>query len=209
MFDSVFSSAQQNVYQMEVDYLQEEKLKDKLIGAGIAMERLVPISNKKRRIEWMSIRSMLIDLKADSADIIYNEDGKPFFKKCDDHLSISHSNERVAISISKVNSTGVDIQFITEKVLRIRNKFLNEKDVVKVELTPTTLCCYWAIKEALYKVSGRPDIFLKENVFIEAFQFEGNSGSAVGTVKTEEGEIRRSLNLHKIDNYILAYTLNP
>ena len=103
-------------------------------------------------------------------DVYYDSYGKPHFKNSKNFLSISHSNEMVAVSIDQKATTGIDIQWITDKIIRIKEKFLNPKEQQITSNDPLELTYYWSIKEALFKIYGKKDAFLKENFELIAFE---------------------------------------
>ena len=53
---------------------------------------------------------------------------KPFLADEAFHFSISHCGEYVAAIVSKTNRVGVDIEVISEKVVRIKDKFLKREE---------------------------------------------------------------------------------
>ncbi len=59
--------------------------------------------------------------------IEYDSKGKPYLNK-QKGISISHSNEIVAIGISNEIDFGIDIQYKTDKIFKIKNKFLSKNE---------------------------------------------------------------------------------
>ena len=207
MFESHSISATHNVYYSKVSYTGEEELIAFLRSKKVDLTELSSIKNSKRRMEWLSIRKIICEVNPLN-DIIYSKDGKPFFNHSSFHLSISHSMEMIAISINQLYNTGIDIQMINPKVKRIQNKFLNKNEIIKLENSTTLLTCYWCIKEALFKIYGKKDAFLKDNIEIDSFHFNGTEGNASGTIRVNKHISKHQLSLKMIDNYILAYTVN-
>jgi len=144
----------------------------------------------------------------DGEDICYTSHRKPYFKNASAHLSISHSFERVAVCIHEDKNIGVDLQLISEKILRIKEKFLNSLELVKAKNEPTELTAYWSIKEALFKIYGKQDAFLKPNFEIKNFNFDGKVGSAKGIIRVNSFYEEHHMEFRKMDNYMLAYSAN-
>jgi 4'-phosphopantetheinyl transferase len=42
------------------------------------------------------------------------------------HISISHSHDKLAIIVNEKEATGIDIELIRDKVLKIKHKFLSQ-----------------------------------------------------------------------------------
>jgi len=208
MFESFQISPSNSIHTAAVEYDRMEEMFHFLVKKGLDMSHLQNISNDKRKAEWLFIREIICKTMPAKEDIIYDEHRKPTFKLSDSFLSISHSNERVAISIDEKYETGVDLQFITDKIVRIKSKFLNETEQRLTEQNPTELTCYWSIKEALFKIYGKKDAFLKENFEVQAFKFDGSMGSAIGITRTREKEKVQQMEFRKLGNYVMAYSVN-
>ncbi len=201
------SSAHKIAY-AQVDYKLESELFLKLKRQGINLSELEQMSNLKRKIEWMSIRSILLDVHSKTDDVYYDEHRKPYFVNSNEHLSISHSNEMVAISIHKEQITGIDIQLISDKISTIKSKFLNSEEQKNTSDDPLLLTSYWSIKEALFKVYGKKDIFLKANIEVSDFQFNKDHGTATGKICCNHHLSHHQLHVKRIGKYVLAYTVN-
>ena len=96
---------------------------------------------------------------------------------------------------------GVDIEQISERVKKVKEKFLNETELIEFSNeTDEIYTQLWTAKEAIYKtmitpVSFKNDIKLSKN----------NNGAIIGKVLNSEKTIQ--LNYLKIEDYILCYVL--
>lgn len=208
MFESIQISPSNSIHTAKVEYHRSDEMFRFLKSKRINMSHLENLSNEARRAEWMFIREIVCKTMPSNEDILYDEHRKPSFKESSHYLSISHSKDRVAISIDKKYETGIDLQFITDKIIRIKSKFLNEVEHSATEVNPTELTCYWSIKEALFKIYGKKDAFLKENFEVREFNFDGNKGSAIGITQVDDYYSMQPMEFIKLDNYVLAYSVN-
>ena len=177
---------------------------------GFDTSYIYNIKNENRKYEWLNIRLLLSNAVENCSEIIYNEFGKPYLKNESTHISISHSKNKIAIITNKNNHTGVDIQFVHPKIMRIRNKFLSELELENIDnITNEKLTAYWSAKEALFKVYGKDDIFLKENIFINDFDFNPHGGILNGRLLLKDFPYEFTLHYQLVDNYVLAYVVNP
>ena len=195
----------------KVDYDHFNELKTRIKNSVFSFNAyFYKMSNLNRKIEWLSIRSLLLDMGLDS-DIVYDEHGKPLLKKNSDHLSISHSQQHIAVSIHRKEPHGIDLQYITSKIIRIKHKFLNENELNMINQSedPRLLTALWSMKEALFKSYGKKDIFLKKHIAISELSFGEDSFKAQGLIHGIGKEIRHQMKAELIDDYILAYTLIP
>jgi len=155
-------------------------------------------TSKKRKKEHLISRLMLNKV-CENGTIIYNEFGAPELDN-GKHLSISHSNELVTIIISDTKS-GIDIEKISEKALRIASKFVSEKNLIKLNKEKATLI--WCLKEAIYKWHQKGGVdFIKDIIISKFFAKEH------GNVKAYFRERELNLNYLKINNHYLVYVCN-
>jgi len=155
-------------------------------------------TSEKRKKEYLTSRLLVKEIYKNGT-IIYNEFGAP---ELDDekHLSISHSMELVSVIISD-KKTGLDIEQISEKSLRLASKFVSEKNLIKLNKEKATLI--WCIKEAIYKWHQKGGIdFIKDIVIPEFFVQEN------GKVKAYFRKKELNLNYLKINNHYLVYVCN-
>jgi len=180
----------------------EEELLNVLTNKGFDKATIYQTKNKQRLKQWLATRILLYDF-FDNCTITYDELGKPHLDN-GWFISISHSNEFVAIALNKDTHCGIDIEKITHKVERIKHKFLNPLDLQNVTLLEH-LTLYWGAKEALYKYYGKKEVLFIENLFINNFS-EYNS-SFNGKIELTNFQKELPMTWEKIEDYILVYTL--
>ena len=180
----------------------EDELTRTAIAQGISLHNKPITSNKTRITQWLSTRLLLKELIGNEP-INYTGLGKPYLNN-GPHISISHSNHFVAISLNKKNGCGIDIEKPTPKIERIKHKFLNPTDLQKV-ITFEDLTIYWGAKEALYKYYGKKNLLFIENLFIN--DFSQNDSLFKGKILTDNFQVELSMAYEKIEGFILVYTL--
>lgn len=162
--------------------------------------------SQKRDIELQG-RQVLVDyLLGNGTEIIYNDKGKPFIKGSHKHISITHSHDKLAVIINERQATGIDIELIRDKVLKIKHKFLSEEELKDASDNVTKLILYWAVKESLYKVYGEKEVDFIKHLKVLPFQLD-ESGIIIGTIEIEEIS-KFELGYKILDDYAMAYCLN-
>lgn len=143
-------------------------------------------------------------LKKESFELAYTPENKPYLKDRREHISISHSHDKLAIILNAKEPTGIDIEIIHDKVLNIQHKFLNPAELLFANNDVDKLLTLWAAKEALYKVYGLKEVDFSLHLFVEEFQ-----GSALtGHIALKEFKKKYRLISETIDNYKMVYVLN-
>jgi 4'-phosphopantetheinyl transferase len=163
--------------------------------------------NTKREIENQGKRYLLNKLLGKDIEIEYDAKGKPYLPESSKHVSISHSHDKLAIIINENEPTGIDIELIREKVLKIKHKFLSITELGDSKDDVEKLLIYWAAKETLYKIYGLKEVDFIEHLFVKPFT-KHNFGEIIGEIKLPNFNETFELNYRLLDDYVLVYALN-
>ncbi len=100
---------------------------------------------------------------------------KPFLKEEDFHFSISHCGDYAAVIVSRTKRVGIDVEMMSEKINRIRGKFISDKDhavFLNDDLFTGTLA--WSCKEAIFKWWGAGGVDFREHIRLGNIQNRGD-----------------------------------
>lgn len=177
------------------------------------MAALNVFSYEHRKKEWLVARILAEQLSGEKdIRIFYDKHNKPILKNSKKHISISHSHDILAVILDD-HETGIDIEIIKPKVLRIKEKFMSEDELksLQKENLPEQLTVYWCAKESLYKLYGKKELAFKENLCVEPFRYS-EKGIIKGWIKISAIQKSFALQYEKLnsgdDNYMLAYVIN-
>lgn len=163
--------------------------------------------NHSRKLEWLSVRTLINELTGSNSRIIYNEDRKPFLLDNSSHISISHSRDYTSIMIGRFRKVGIDLEFMSHRISSIADRFINDNERIETspDLVRYHLYIHWCAKEALYKICDKKNISFKKNLTITPFAPE-DEGVIEGTVDNINGVDMYILHYKRMDNYILVWT---
>ena len=164
----------------------------KVLGGNINTDNYTSEKREKERL----IILLMLNKICENGTITYNEFGAPELDN-GKHLSISHSNELVTIMVSDIKS-GIDIEKISEKALRIASKFASERNLIKLNKEKATLI--WCIKEAIYKWHQKGGVDFIKDIIITEFLAKKH-GKVIAYFRKKE----LNLNYLKINNHYLVY----
>lgn len=159
----------------------------------------------KREIEKAGSLYLLQEmLKTNAFNLEYHPTNKPYLKGRTEHISISHSHDKLAIIINEKENTGIDIELLRDKVVKIRHKFLSDSESDFAKENIDKLITIWAAKEAMYKIYGMKELDFRKNLFVEKFD-----GSVIFG-KIDNGNFKKQYRLisETIDDYKMVYVLN-
>lgn len=154
-----------------------------------------------RRIEMLSVRTLLLCLKEDPALLIHNEYGKPMLKN-GKNISITHTKGYAAVITSHSHNVAIDIEYRSERVCKIAKRFIREDE--DADSAIKKLLC-WCAKETLYKLHSSDGLAFHD---MRVHSFPDNlDKSSNGTIMIENTRRNHSVAIHFAINeaYILTY----
>ena len=129
-------------------------------------QELHNFKSKKRQLEFLCTRLLLKEINPE-LKIEYNKFGAPELNN-HNYVSISHTN-KLACAIISNDKTGIDVELISGKAFKIRNRFLSKKDNVELNNKEVTLA--WSAKECIFKWFQKGDINFKKDIEIRSIKY--------------------------------------
>lgn len=107
--------------------------------------------------------------------------------------------------VSKSIAVGIDMERISDRVLRVRQKFLSEQEWQWVqsyegEARRDLLTLLWTIKETVYKWYNRPGTLFNQGILIDPFQLE-----TTGLIPVRVGRGHVQVTYSRVLDYYLSY----
>lgn len=124
----------------------------------------------RHTIHVLQFLASRLALKALTGQVQVEKDrwGKPHFTNRDGCVSISHSGNWACVMVSNSKDVGVDIEEISNRITRIRSKFVRDDETVSSEFELRDLFLIWGAKEAVYKQYGRKSLNFKNHMRFKA-----------------------------------------
>ena len=166
------------------------------------------LKNNKRRKEWLANRILLEHLIGKKFSLNYLSNGKPVLLNPKLFLSISHSNNFVAVFVSNNREIGIDIEQIKETIGLLKDKFLLPEESQLIDVSNSRLLhIYWGAKEAMYKMysSSRP-LFTEH---LSVFCIDYQKGTAIGKIKKENLDTTVNIIFQQIEDNMLICCYPP
>ena len=159
--------------------------------------------HKNSKEYFLAVRKLL-ENEDPELTIDYDLKGKPFLNK-QKGISISHSNEIVAICISNEIDFGIDVQYKTDKVFKIQSKFLSEMEskFLGKKNDLESLIKVWSAKESIYKALGKEGVSFSKDLEINTVN--DKDLFRAGYYKKDNIKIKFDLDFLFIEEYIICY----
>ena len=124
------------------------------------------LKTEKRKVEFLACRLALKTIFSDNLILKHLKSGKPIVNEVP-HISISHSNNYIAIVFGKEN-IGLDIELPQEKMQSIISRVLSADENNFFLKNPTAIlaCKLWGIKEATLKYIGDKKLSFRQDIKI-------------------------------------------
>ena len=142
-------------------------------------------SNPGQHLQKLASRMVLHVLEPSFPfdQIQLNPAGKPFLPE-GNQFSISHTKGFAAGIISAEIPVGIDIEFITPRVLKIEKKFLNPQEYALLDPLSEQdriifASLFWSIKETVFKCWGNGGVDFAEQIRIQSFSLHDQGIAAV------------------------------
>lgn len=126
--------------------------------------------NDKRRREHLAWRRVVRNELGRDVVIDYNEVGAPVVDTPNTYISVAHGGDSVAVAIAD-EPVGVDIEALDRNYERIMSRYMSpaEEALSKMEEWPAVV---WTAKEAIYKLYGKREVDLTQDIRIQTFDPE-------------------------------------
>ena len=164
---------------------------------------LKKITNENRKQEFLQIRA-LRNKSIGEIEIDYTESGKPYLVNSKEYISISHSLNFIGI-LKAPFDVGLDIEEINERIIKIKNRFLNEKELKLFDSSIENLTIAWTLKEALFKLNTRNGIDFRKELLIEGKTDDGYNCKMFAL----DGWRNVKLKTLQKENLIISYNFEP
>lgn len=119
-------------------------------------------SRKRHLRERATVHAILNELGLPEK-VDHLPDGSPFLPGYDGYISISHSQESVAIALNTSRRIGIDTETWRPQLERVKHKFLSVREQEIYHGNPGLLLA-WCMKEAAYKAAGVRGLDFAESI---------------------------------------------
>ena len=153
--------------------------------------------------QFLAIRNILKELSIHDQDLVYDELGKPFIRN-GQNISFSHSDMYAAVIIGK-QMVGIDIEIRRDKILKVKEKFLEIELNYPGDLNSEKALIYWNIKESIFKTVSDAEIDFRKNILVLPLDLNNNY---IKSWYLNDDQIDSYNSYYKVSkNYTLAYVI--
>ena len=134
---------------------------------------------------------------------------RPYLPNEEYHFSISHCGDYAAAIVSKTNRVGIDIETPTQRIIRIKDKFLNQQEKTEWRANEhepdiISLTLLWSCKEAVFKWYGNGGVDFSDHIQL----FKSSTEYDVIECLFVKDESKLSIHYRLFDHLTLAWVLS-
>lgn len=156
--------------------------------------------SEQRKCEVLAVRLLIKEIIGDNVQLLHQDNGKPYLSS-GMNISISHTRGFAVIIVSHSKQVSVDIEYFSNRIERIRSKFMRDDENA---LSQVKLLMHWCAKETMYK------LFPEDNLTFNKMQLlsvDGNDSTGIITAKNIFRNRNVSVYYRTFCNCLLTYAV--
>lgn len=156
--------------------------------------------SEQRKCEVLAVRLLVKEIIGDNVQLLHQDNGKPYLSS-GMNISISHTRGLAVIIVSHSKQVSVDIEYFSNRIERIRSKFMRDDENASSQVK---LLMHWCAKETMYK------LFPEDNLTFNKMQLlsvDGNDSTGIITAKNIFRNRNVSVYYRTFCNCLLTYAV--
>jgi phosphopantetheinyl transferase len=168
------------------------------------------IVHPHKRLQHLAGRYLLKFLYPDfpNDEMMVADTRKPYLPNEQFHFSISHCGDYAAAIVSIDRRVGIDIELKTDRVEKIKHKFLHAEEISAVQNSAdnnlSLITLLWTAKEAMYKWWGFGEVDFSDVLRLKVPAMT-SEGKLLGRFEKEGIEIPLELCYKEWENVVLCF----
>lgn len=159
------------------------------------------VRHPRTQLQRYASRLLLAEMLGEMPEVSKDENGRPLLPNHSLEISISHTEGYAAILLG-AGKLGVDVQHYKPNVMKVRDRFLDDREQeMALDIETTTL--FWAAKEAVYKYNALPGLDFRDPITVHSVQPEILPSSYIYA----GAETKLDLGWRKLDGAMLVWTI--
>lgn len=156
--------------------------------------------SEQRKCEVLAVSLLIKEIIGDNVQLLHQDNGKPYLSSSM-NISISHTRGFAVIIVSHSKQVSVDIEYFSNRIERIRSKFMRDDENASSQVK---LLMHWCAKETMYK------LFPEDNLTFNKMQLlsvDGNDSTGIITAKNIFRNRNVSVYYRTFCNCLLTYAV--
>ena len=173
------------------------------------LEEISLFRSESQRRQKLAVRALINELFDEKMYLNHHDNGKPYLENCATNISITHTENYVAIITHEEEEVGIDIESLERDCSAVEKKALSEDEIDDLEDNSSNkneqLAIYWCAKEAIYKRMSQNRVIYAEQIEVEKFRPKGEGELEATFIHKDEHEEEFDLEYMMFDRHVLVW----
>jgi len=172
------------------------------------MEEISFIKSESLRRQKLAVRALLDVMFDEKVYLSHHDNGKPYIENNAVNISITHTDNYVAVILSDLDDVGIDCESLDRDFSAVEKKALSEEEIDDLEddRRNEQLAIYWCAKEAIYKKISQYGVDFAEQIEIDSFRPKGEGELEATFIHKDGYEEDFELEYITFDRHVLVWT---
>ena len=173
------------------------------------LEEISLFRSENQRKQKLAVRALINELFEEKMYLNHHDNGKPYLENCATNISITHTDNYVAIITHEEEEVGIDIESLERDFSAVEKKALSEDEIDDLEDNRSKkneqLAIYWCAKEAIFKRMSQNRVVCAEQIEVEKFRPKGEGELEATFIHKDEHEEEFDLEYMMFDRHVLVW----
>lgn len=173
------------------------------------LEELSYIRSESLRRQKLAVRALLNELFEEKVYLSHHDNGKPYIENSAVNISITHTENFVAVIMSEESEVGIDVESLSRDFSAVAKKALSEDEIDDLddEKRNEQLAIYWCAKEAVYKLLSQYRVDFAEQIEVDKFHPRGEGELEVTFTHKDGYEEDFDLEYITFEGHVLVWAI--
>ena len=171
------------------------------------LEEISLFRNESQRKQKLAVRALINEMFEERMYLNHHDNGKPYLENCATNISITHTDNYVAVITHEEEEVGIDIESLERDFSAVEKKALSEEEIedLEDEKKNEQLAIYWCAKEAIYKRMSQNRVVYAEQIEVEKFNVRKEGELEATFIHKDEHEEEFELEYMIFDRHVLVW----
>ena len=157
----------------------------------------------------LAVKALLNKMFGEKVYLSHHDNGKPYIENSVTNISITHTNEYVAVILDDNEDVGIDMESLSRDFSAVEKKALSEDEIEDLDEDKKNeqLAIYWCAKEAIYKRISAYGVDFAEQIEVERFRPRGEGELEATFIHKDGYEEEFDLEYMTFDNHVLVWVV--
>ena len=171
------------------------------------LEEISLFRSESQRRQKLAVRALINEVFEDKMYLNHHDNGQPYLENCATNISITHTDNYVAIIIHDEEEVGIDVESLDRDFSVVEKKALSEDEIDDLEKDRRNeqLAIYWCAKEAIFKRMSQSRVNFAEQIEVEKFNLKKEGELEATFIHKDEYEEDFELEYMMFDRHVLVW----